>query len=291
MRYEGAIYRPPSEAQSLILQLTIGCSHNKCKFCGSYKDKRFRVRSLEEIREDLEETNRYRNLIKRVFLADGDALVVPQRILLPVLKEIKERFPKLERVGIYGNVKSILKKSVEDLKELKELGLGIIYLGVESGDQVTLDRMNKGTTVEKIEEAAKRVKDAGILLSVTVLLGIGGTERSLIHAEETGKLISRIEPDYTGALTLIVIPGTPLEREMREGKFRLPGPFELLEELHVMLENINVKKGFFASNHASNYVPVKGYLPQDKERMLSAIRFAYESKDSRLLRPEYLRAL
>lgn len=291
MRYEGAIFRPPSEAESLILQLTIGCSHNKCKFCGSYKDKRFRVRSLEEIKEDLRETDRYRNLIRRVFLADGDALVVPQRMLVPVLKEIKERFPRLERIGIYGNVKSILKKSVDDLKELKELGLGIIYLGIESGDQITLDRMNKGTTIEKIEEASKRVKEAGILLSVTVLLGLGGRERSLIHAEETGKLLSRIEPDYIGALTLIIVPGTPLEKELREGKFSLPDPFELLRELYVMLDNINVKKGFFASNHASNYVPVKGYLPQDKQKMLSAIKYVYESRDSRILRPEYLRAL
>ncbi len=291
MRYEGAIFRPPSEAESLILQVTIGCSHNRCKFCGSYKEKKFRVRSLDEIREDLSRTERYAKLIRRVFLADGDALVIPQKMLLPIMEEIREKFPKLERVGIYGNVKSILKKSVEDLRRLKELGLGIIYLGVESGDQVTLDRMNKGTTVEKIEEASRRVKEAGITLSVTVLLGIGGEDRSLIHAEETGKLLSRTEPDYIGALTVIVIPGTPLAEEIKAGKFKLPDPYRLLNELYVMIENINVKRTFFASNHASNYLAVKGYLPEDKERMLRSIKYVLERKDPSLLKPEYLRAL
>jgi radical SAM superfamily enzyme YgiQ (UPF0313 family) len=291
MRYEGAIFRPPSEAESLILQLTIGCSHNRCKFCGSYKEKKFRVRSLEEIKEDLEEAKRFSRFVKRVFLADGDALVVPQKMLLPVFEEINKTFPRLERIGIYGNAKSILKKSVDDLKRLKELGLGIVYLGVESGDQVTLDRMNKGTTVEKIEEASKRVKEAGIILSVTVLLGIGGEERSEVHAIETGKLLSKIEPEYIGALTLIVIPGTPLDQEIRAGKFKLPDPYKLLEELLLMIENINVKRSFFASNHASNYLPVKGWLPEEKERMVRAIKHVLENKDPSYLRPEYLRAL
>ncbi|MCS7280057.1 MAG: radical SAM protein [Desulfobacterota bacterium] len=291
MRYEGAIFRPPSEAESLILQVTIGCSHNKCKFCGSYKEKRFKVRSLEEIKEDLKETKGYARLIRRVFIADGDALVVPQRMLLPIFAEIRNTFPRLERIGIYGNVKSILKKSVDDLRSLKELKLGIIYLGVESGDQVTLDRMNKGTTIDKIEEAARRVKEAGILLSVTVLLGVGGEERSRIHAEETGKLLSRIEPDYVGALTLIIIPGTPLAEEQREGKFKLPDRYKLLEELYTMVENINVKRTFFASNHASNYLALKGWLPEEKEKMLQAIRYVLSTKDPSFLRPEYLRAL
>lgn len=291
MRYEGPIYRPPSEAESLILQVSIGCSHNKCKFCGSYKHKKFRVRSFEEIREDLNEAKRYAALIRRVFIADGDALVIPQRMLVPILKEIRATFPRLERIGIYGNVKSILKKSVDDLRELQSLGLKIVYLGVESGDQVTLDRMRKGTTVEKIEEAAMRIKEANITLSVTVLLGIGGEERSFVHAQKTGELLSRIEPDYIGALTLIVIPGTPLAEEIKNGNFRLPDRYKLLEELYVMIENTNVKRSFFASNHASNYLSVKGYLPEDKEKMLSAIRYVLQTKDSSFLRPEYLRAL
>jgi len=291
MRYEGSIYRPPSEADSLILQVAIGCSHNKCTFCGSFKDKKFRVRSFDEIREDVEEAKTYARYIKKVFIADGDALIIPQKMLVPIVELIKNSFPKLERIGVYGNTKSILKKSVEELKTLKELGIGIIYLGVESGDQVTLDKVNKGTVLDKTAEAAKRVKDAGIILSVTVLLGLGGVERSRIHAEETGKFLSRIDPDYAGALSVIVVPGTVLAKEVREGTFKVPDPYQLLEELAIMIENINATHLFFASNHASNYLPVKAWLPEDKEKTLNAIRHVLKQKDPSMLRPEYMRAL
>lgn len=291
MRYEGAIYRPPSEADSLIIQITIGCSHNKCTFCGSFKDKKFRVRSFDEIKEDVEEAKAYGRYIKKVFLADGDALILPQKMLLPIVKLIKDSFPKLERIGVYGNTKSILKKSVEDLKELKRLGVGIIYLGVESGDQVTLDRVNKGTTLDKTAEAAKRVKDAGIILSVTVLLGLGGVERSRIHAEETGKFLSRLDPEYAGALSVILVPGTALAEAVKKGTFEVPNPYQLLEELAIMIENTNVTHTFFASNHASNYLPVKAWLPEDKEKTLKAIRYVLDQKDPALLRPEFMRAL
>jgi radical SAM superfamily enzyme YgiQ (UPF0313 family) len=259
MRYEGSIYRPPSEADSLILQITIGCSHNKCTFCGSFKDKKFRVRSFDEIKEDVDEAKSYARYIRRVFIADGDALIIPQKMLVPIVELIRDSFPKLERIGVYGNTKSILKKSVEELKTLKELGIGIIYLGVESGDQVTLDKVNKGTVLDKTAEAAKRVKDAGIILSVTVLLGLGGVERSRIHAEETGKFLSRIDPDYAGALSVIVVPGTVLAEEVKKGTFKVPDPYMLLEELAVMIENIDATHMFFASNHASNYLPVKAW--------------------------------
>lgn len=291
MRYEGAIYRPPSEADSLIIQITIGCSHNKCTFCGSFKDKKFRVRSFDEIKEDVEEAKAYGRYIRKVFLADGDALILPQKMLLPIVKLIKDSFPKLERIGVYGNTKSILKKSVEELKELKRLGVGIIYLGVESGDQVTLDRVNKGTTLDKTAEAAKRVKDAGITLSVTVLLGLGGVERSRIHAEETGKFLSRIDPEYAGALSVILVPGTPLAEAVRKGTFQVPSPYQLLEELAIMIKNTNVTHTFFASNHASNYLPVKAWLPEDKEKTLKAIQYVLDQKDPALLRPEFMRAL
>jgi len=291
MKYEGAIYRPPSEADSLILQVTIGCSHNKCTFCGSFKGKKFRVRSLEEVKEDIEEAKAYARYIKKVFIADGDALIIPQKRLIPIVQMIKDAFPKLERIGVYGNTKSILKKSVEELKELKELGLGIIYLGVESGDQVTLDRVCKGTTLDKTAEAAKRVKDAGIILSVTVLLGLGGVERSNIHATETGKFLSRINPDYAGALSVIVVPGTVLAEEVKKGNFKVPDPYMLLKELATMIDNTNVTHTFFASNHASNYLPVKAWLPEDKERTLRAIRHVLDQKDPSLLRPEFMRAL
>ena len=291
MKYEGAIYRPPSEAYSLILQVTVGCSHNKCTFCGSFKDKKFHVKSWEEIKEDVEEAKQYSRYVKKVFLADGDALILPMKRLVPIMELIKGSFPKLERIGIYGNAKSILKKSVDELKQLKELGLGIVYLGVESGDQVTLDRVNKGTTLDKMEEASRRVKEAGITLSVTVLLGLGGVERSHIHAEETGKFLSRIDPEYIGALSIIVVPGTALADAIDKGTFEVPDPYMLLEELAIMIKNTNVTHAFFASNHASNYLPVKVWLPEEKAKALKAITHVLTQRDPSLLRPEFLRAL
>jgi radical SAM superfamily enzyme YgiQ (UPF0313 family) len=291
MKYEGMIYRPPSEAYSLILQVTIGCSHNKCTFCGSFKDKKFRVKSFEEIKEDVDEAKAYERYVKKVFLADGDALVLPQKRLLPIVELIKSSFPRLERIGVYGNTKSILKKSVDELKVLKDLGVGIIYLGVESGDQVTLDRVCKGTTLDKTAEAAKRVKDAGITLSVTVLLGLAGVERSEVHAEETGKFLSRIDPEYIGALSIIVVPGTPLAEAIEKGTFEVPDPYMLLRELAIMIKNTEVTHAFFASNHASNYLPVKVWLPEEKGKALRAIMHVLNQKDPSLLRPESLRAL
>ena len=291
MKYEGTIYRPPSEADSLILQITIGCSHNKCTFCGSFKDKKFRVRSFDEIAEDVNEAKQYARYIKKVFLADGDALIIPQKMLLPIVELVKNSFPKLERIGVYGNTKSILKKSVEELKVLKDLGVGIVYLGVESGDQVVLDRVHKGTVLDKTAEAAQRIKDAGILLSVTVLLGLGGVERSRIHAEETGRFLSRIKPDYAGALSVIVVPGTVLAREVKEGTFVVPDPYMLLEELYIMIKNIEVERMYFASNHASNYLPVKAWLPDEKEKTLKAIEHVLARRDPSMLRPEFMRAL
>jgi radical SAM superfamily enzyme YgiQ (UPF0313 family) len=291
MKYEGTIYRPPSEADSLILQVTIGCSHNRCTFCGSYKDKKFRVRTFDEIVEDVEEAKQYARYIRKVFLADGDALILPQKKLLPIVQLVKDAFPKLERIGVYGNTKSILKKSAAELKELKEQGVGIVYLGVESGDQVVLDKVCKGTVLDKTAEAAQKVKDAGMLLSVTVLLGLGGVERSKIHAEETGKFLSRIKPDYAGALSVIVVPGTVLADEIKKGTFVVPDPYMLLEELYTMIENTNVDHTYFASNHASNYLPVKAWLPEEKEKTLKAIRHVLSERDPSMLRPESMRAL
>jgi radical SAM superfamily enzyme YgiQ (UPF0313 family) len=291
MKYEGMIYRPPSEAESLILQVSIGCSHNKCTFCGSFKDKKFRLRSFDEVKEDVEEAKQFARYIKKVFIADGDALIIPQKKLIPIIELIKDSFPKLERIGLYGNTKSILKKSVDELKQLKELGIGIIYLGVETGDQVVLDRVCKGTLLDKTAEAAKRVKDAGIILSVTVLLGLGGVERSSIHAEETGKFLTRIQPDYAGALSVIIVPGTLLAEEVKKGTFKVPDPYMLLEELYTMISNIDAAHTYFASNHASNYLPVKGWLPEEKEKMLKAIKYVLQQKDPSMLRPESMRAL
>ncbi len=290
MRYIGAVYRPPSEAESLIIQATLGCSHNKCSFCGSYRDKPFKIRSLEEIRADLIDCQ-YMGPIERVFLADGDALCIPQRRLLDILRSIKELLPSVKRVGIYANARDVLRKSVDELRELRSLNLKIIYLGLETGDPELLEKICKGATYDQLVEAAHRVKDAGILLSVTVLLGIGGTELSQRHARATAKILTDMDPDYVGALSVITVPGTPLHDEFSAGKFNVPDPFELIRELRTMIADSNFSNCVFRSNHASNYLPVKATLPWDKEEILSAIDHVLKTQDQGMLRPEFLRAL
>ncbi|MGQ9508124.1 MAG: radical SAM protein [Thermodesulfobacteriota bacterium] len=291
MKYEGMIFRPPSEAESLILQVTVGCSYNRCTFCGAYREKTFRIKSFEEVKEDIDEAGQYGERIRRVFLADGDALAIPQRDLLRILEYLKGRFPRLERVGIYANAKDILNRGTEELKSLRELGLGIIYMGLESGSQEVLRRVKKNATIGQMIRAAKRVKESGILLSITVILGLGGVEHSRIHAEETGNVLSNMDPDYVGALSLMIVPGTPIEKEIKEGKLILPDPFCLIKELEVMIEHSNFTKCFFASNHASNYLPLRIRLPEEKEKALRLIREVLRRRDPQLLRPEFLRAL
>jgi radical SAM superfamily enzyme YgiQ (UPF0313 family) len=290
MKYEGMIYRPPSEANSLILQVTVGCSYNRCTFCHSFQGKSFRIKSFEEIKEDIDEISSY-GPIPRVFLADGDALIIPQKDLARILSYLKLKIRGLERVGIYANAVDVLKKDVAELKELKKLGLGIVYLGLESGNPEVLRRIRKNATVEQMIRAAKRVKDAGILLSVTVLLGIGGVEMSHEHAEDTGKILSEMDPEYVGALSLIIVPGTPIAEDLESGKLVLPSPFELIRELGTMIANCQFTNCFFASNHASNYLPLRVRMPAEKEKALELIRQVLERKDPDLLRPEYMRAL
>ncbi len=289
MKYEGMIFRPPSEADSLILQVTVGCSYNRCTFCSAYQGKRFRIKSLEEIKEDIDEASSYQ--ISKVFLADGDALVTPQKKLVQILSYLREKLRGLERIGIYANSKDILRKDVEELKALKDLGLGIIYLGLESGDPETLKRIKKNATVDELIHAAKRVKESGILLSVTVILGIGGVERTREHATETGKILSEMDPDYVGALSLMIVRGTPIEREIEAGKLTLPTAFGLIQELEMMITNCQFSHCFFASNHASNYLPLRIQMPDQKKAALERIREVLRRKDPDLLRPEYLRAL
>lgn len=288
--YVGPVFRPPSEADSLIIQATLGCSHNKCTFCGSYLTKRFRVRSMKEIRADLRDA-RAMGPVQRIFLADGDALCIPQKRLIEILHAIHDELPSVERVGIYANAADVLRKSEEELTALGDLKLKIIYLGLETGDRELLVKIRKGGTYEEMVQAARRVKAAGILLSVTVLLGIGGTELSLRHARETARILTDMDPDYVGALSVILVPGTPLHREYLEGRFALPDPFGLIEELRIMIEESTFTNCVFRSNHASNYLPVKATLPRDKEAILHAIDRVLHSKDSRMLRPEFLRAL
>ena len=289
MHYEGMCIRPPSEANSILLQATVGCSHNKCAFCGTYKDKRFRIKDNDIILSDILFASRYMRGIKRLFIMDGDALIIPYRRLTWILDTIKEHLPWVTRVGVYANTKGIKMKSQEELVHLKEMGLGIIYMGIETGDDQTLQAIRKGADAQKIIDMGKKVKEAGITLSVTVLLGIAGKERSLIHAKATGELLSAIDPDYVGALTLMIMPGTSLANDLSAGQFKLPDNAGLLMELREMIASTHLSKGLFFSNHASNYLPVKVRYPEGKEQALQLIDMALQGKVG--LRPEWMRAL
>ena len=290
MEYEGIVIRPPSEADSLILQVTLGCSHNRCTFCPTYKGRHFRIKDLDTIKEEIDEVVPYGSF-RKVFLADGDALIMPQAKLQAILEYLREKISGLRRVGIYGNAKSILRKSVEELKTLKALKLGIVYLGVETGDEHLLKKVQKGASYEQMVAAGRRVREAGITLSATVLLGLGGIEYSQQHALTTAKILSDIDPEFASALTLMVVPGTPLHEEMQTGRFELPAPFQLLEELGMIIAHSNFSRCYFTSNHASNYLPIKARLPKDKEAVVDLIHNVISSKDASHLRPEFLRGL
>lgn len=290
MEYEGIVIRPPSEAESLILQVTLGCSHNHCTFCPTYKGRLFRIKELSRIQEEIDEAAPY-GPFRKVFLADGDALIIPQPRLIAILEYLQKKISGLRRVGIYGNAKSILRKSLAELKELKALKLGIVYLGVETGDEALLKKIRKGPTYEQMVEAGRRVKEAGITLSTTVILGLGGLERSHDHALATARILSDIDPDFASALTLMIVPGTPIYDEMKRGEFVLPSPFQLLEELGTIIAHSNFSACYFTSNHASNYLPIKARLPRDKQVVLNLIREVVSHKDRSLLRPEFLRGL
>ena len=291
MKYEGDIIRPPSEATSLLLQVTVGCSHNRCTFCPSFKDKRFRIKSLEEIVEDLEYASRRIRQIDKLFLCDGDALIIPQKRLLEILEAVRKHLPGVRRIGTYGNAKSILRKSVEELRELKEHGLGIVYLGIETGNEELLRKIRKGATCHQIVEAGRRVKEAGITLSATVLLGIGGIEKSTEHARDTARILTDVDPDFAGVLTVMIVPGTPLDEERKAGAFVLPGTFDLLKELGVILSGARFSNCFFTANHASNYLPIRARMPRDREKVVQLIDEVVRRSDASMLRPESLRGL
>jgi len=289
MHYEGNCIRPPSEAFSILLQVTVGCSHNKCTFCGTYKDKRFNIKDDKIILGDILFASKYMKKQDRVFLMDGDSLIIPQKRLMWILDRIKEYLPWVKRVGVYANTKGIKMKSLEELIQLKENGLGILYLGVETGDDELLKEIRKGTSAQHLINMGRKVKEAGIKLSVTVLLGIAGRKRSLQHAKATGELLSAMDPNYVGALTVMLIPGTPLHDDFISGKFELPTEMELLLELRTMIEHTNLSRGLFFSNHASNYLPVKARLPKGKQQTLELIDSALQGQIA--LKPEWMRAL
>lgn len=288
MRYEGRVFRPPSETYSLIVQVTVGCSHNKCTFCDMYKEKRFHLRKLEDVLEDFNIARRQYRYIERVFLADGDALIRKTEDLAVILKHIRKIIPECRRVTSYGSPKSILTKSPEDLALLHSLGLEMIYLGLESGNEQVLKHINKGVTVEDIVRAGQMVKDAGMKLSVTAISGLGGTEMWKEHAIDTAKAFSRMKPDYIGLLTLMFEGDVPLRRECEEGKFHLLTAPQVAKETLLMLEHIDSEGSVFRSNHASNYLTLKGTLNRDREAMCEQIRTALERGG---YKKEYFRAL
>jgi radical SAM superfamily enzyme YgiQ (UPF0313 family) len=289
MHYEGNVIRPPSEAHSILLQATVGCSHNKCTFCGAYKGERFKIKHDDIIMGDIAFASKYSKNQKRLFICDGDALIIPQKRLLKIMMEIEKQLPWVTRVGVYANTKSLKMKSIEELIELRNHGLGIAYMGLETGDDGTLKAINKGANSERMIEMGKKAKQAGIKLSVTVLLGIGGRENSEKHAKETGRVLSAIDPDYVGALSLMLIPGTPLFEKYESGNFPILEPIETLRELRTMIAGTNLSDGLFHANHASNYLPIRAHLPHEKQSTLELIDEAISGNIA--LKPEYMRAL
>jgi radical SAM superfamily enzyme YgiQ (UPF0313 family) len=289
MHYEGTMIRPPSEANSILLQVTLGCSHNKCTFCGTFRGKRFNIKKDDIIFEDIEFAREYCKRQDRLFICDGDAMIIPQKRLVKILKRIKDRLPWVTRVGLYANTKSIGMKTDEQLKELYDLGLTLAYMGLESGDDEILKLIQKGADSKKMIKMGKRLKQSGIKLSVTVIVGIGGPEKSIQHARQTGRVLSAIDPDFVGALSLMLTPKTPIHDQYEKGEFKLINPDQMLEELGVMIESTHLSNGLFHANHASNYLPIRARLPKEKEKTLELISQALKGKVA--LKPEHMRAL
>jgi radical SAM superfamily enzyme YgiQ (UPF0313 family) len=289
MRYEGKLYRPPSEAHSYIVQATIGCSHNLCTYCDMYRDKSYRVRELDEVLEDLVAAGSTHAGVNKVFVADGDALAMDVARWLKILGRARTVFPRLRRVSCYATAANVLDKSDADLRSLREAGLELLYIGPESGDDVTLRRLVKGGTFDDHVEAARRAHAAGMELSVIVLLGAGGVERTEEHATRTARLITEMDPEYLGALTLTVIPGTPLQRMEDKGRFELPRIPGLLRELRTMVAEARPSGALFRTNHASSYLSLAGRLPRDAQRLTAAIDLALAGGIP--LRPESMRGL
>ena len=289
MHYEGNIIRPPAEALSIILQVTVGCSHNKCTFCGAYKGVEFRIKDQSIIREDLEFARQYCQRQRRVFLTDGDVLILPQKKLVYLFKKIREMVPWVNRISLYGNTKSIKSKTVAQLKELKRLGLDRVYMGLETGHDRILTAIRKGADSKSMIKAGRNVRESGIFLCVTVLLGIGGIDLSIVHAEATGKVLTRMVPNQISVLTLMLLENTPLYSDYEKGNFHMPDTNGMLKELKVLVSNIHADRVQFQSNHASNYLPIKGRLSRDKEHILDLIDQAISGKIG--LKPEHMRAL
>ncbi|SDG80195.1 radical SAM protein [Desulfosporosinus hippei] len=289
MFYEGKIFRPPSEAKSVILQISVGCKHNACTFCTMYKDKSFRIKSRAEIKDILSVAQAQEPDAERVFLADGDAIAINTDLLTEILDELYQKFPHLKRVGIYGGPKDILAKSSEELAALKAHGLNIVYLGVESGNESILRSVCKGVTTDQMIAAGQRVRASGLTLSCTVITGLGGKALSHEHAIDTAHVISQIDPEYLGALTLMLEEDAPLAKAIKDGSFQVLSPFESLKELRTMLGNLKVSNCIFRSNHASNYLSLRATLPDDRDELLRTLDSTINNHTIESLRPEYWR--
>lgn len=290
MRYEGNVYRPPSEASSLIIQTTIGCSHNRCTFCNMYKGERFRARKVDEVVAELRMARSHYEKVRRVFLADGNALVLDTDYLKTILVEINNLFPECERVSIYGGPKDILDKSPQDLEVLRSYGLALVYLGIESGSSTVLQHIDKGVTPDDMVTAGKKVVESGIALSATLISGLGGKKLWEEHALESAKVINEIQPHYLALLTLLVEPGTQMYQEVKNGRFEPLKPSEVMLEAKELISKLELTKAcIFRSNHVSNYVALAGTLPGDKQALLKQVNFALQKDVD--YRPDCLRCL
>jgi radical SAM superfamily enzyme YgiQ (UPF0313 family) len=290
VRYEGQLYRPPSEADAYILQATIGCSWNACVYCDMYRAKRFRVRELAESLSDLREAGRqFGSRVRKVFVADGDALILPADHWLSLLSAMRSEFPALTRVSCYAMARNVLEKTSAELRALREAGLTRLYIGPESGDDVTLKRIAKGSTHQEHVDAAAAAHAAGMELSVITMLGVAGTERSREHAEATARLVTAMDPEFLAALTTTVVPGTPLATLEKKERFTLPGLDQMFSELRTIVADSRPSRAVFRTNHASNYLPLAGVLPEDRERIVATLDAALEGRVP--LRPEWARGL
>ncbi|MDF1565948.1 MAG: radical SAM protein [Deltaproteobacteria bacterium] len=288
--YEGRMYRPPSEADALIVQATIGCSWNHCTYCEMYRDKAYRVRSTEEVCEELVEVAaEVGPYVKKLFVADGDALAMPLEAWLPLLETARKELPRLKRVSAYATAANLLEKSEDELRQLREAGLSRLYLGPESGDDPTLKAIAKGNDFAEHVEAARRAKAAGMEQSAIFLFGAGGTARSAEHAQGSARLATEMDPEFLALLTLTVVPGTPIAKLQAQGRFELPDQLGFLRELRTFVDLARPTDAVFRTNHASNYLPLRGKLPADREAMLEALDAALDGQIP--LRPEWSRGL
>ncbi|WP_456477645.1 radical SAM protein [Geoglobus ahangari] len=286
--YDMPLFRPPSEANSLIVQATIGCSHNKCTFCGMYKMKKFRVKPVEEVKRELEIFKKYYGDVRRLFLADGNAMCMKTEDLVEIVRYAKKLFPSLERVSTYATPMDLLEKSVDELRWLREEGLSLVYLGVESGDDEILKEIRKGVDSREMIEAGRKAIRAGMTLSITAITGLGGEERSFDHAKNTARVLNEMKPHYTAFLTLMIVENTLLYLKLRRGEFTPLNHLEILRELRWVIEDLRYRT-VFRANHASNYLPIRANLPEDREEVLKLIDYAMEHPE--ILRPEHLRGL